>query len=396
MKFHPVHFLLFASLLSICLCFSFYSIVISLSVDRNFGAMKKIFDKQINQSTRPLKYPNSSSNEIVEANRGVNLVTEENIDAEVKRLKLFNCAKELIKDLPKRKRFPDFIGVGVNKCGTFALWDALEPHPLIQLRHPYEAKFLNKPEAHLQLGLEAYRDSMSEAEELVMVAEKTPGYFNKNLDTPSVVKNLLPDAKLIVILCDPVKWVVSNYVFTGAMRKARGEKLNLFDTRDGFVQFQSQVILKELKEYNFDYEPSWEFAKNLTKVIWPHFKYFKNAMYDIHLWRYLQYYNSSNLLVINASEMMEDLGGIVEIVQEFLGLPKLLLRSDYVKNPKTGFFCRKDIKTQELSCLRGSKMRTRNGRFDVLSAESTIALQSFYRPHVARLEKMLNRKMNWW
>ena len=53
---------------------------------------------------------------------------------------------------------------------------------------------------------------MPEAEDIVMVGEKTPAYFSfPPLTTPISMKRLLPNVKVIVVLCDPAKRVISDF-----------------------------------------------------------------------------------------------------------------------------------------------------------------------------------------
>ena len=84
--------------------------------------------------------------------------------------------------------------------------------------------------------------------------------------------------------------------------------------------------------------------------------------YALHLSRWLEYFNSSNLMVINGDEMIKFPGEIIENVQDFLGLPKLILKRDFVRDPNTKFFCLKHPIRKTLSCLGDAKMRTRNGK----------------------------------
>ena len=98
--------------------------------------------------------------------------------------------------------------------------------------------------------------------------------------------------------------------------------------------------------------------------------------------------------MVDGDEMLVDPGAVIEKVQDFLGLPKLLLREDYVRDPATGFFCYKDHVTLQLDCLPQGKVRTRNGKVKTLPSTVT-KLNQFFKPHIARLEKMLGREFKW-
>ena len=53
---------------------------------------------------------------------------------------------------------------------------------------------------------------MPEAENMVLIAEKTPAYFNfMPSNIPDLIKEWIPGAKTIVVLCDPTKRVISDF-----------------------------------------------------------------------------------------------------------------------------------------------------------------------------------------
>ena len=63
------------------------------------------------------------------------------------------------------------------------------------------------------------------------------------------------------------------------------------------------------------------------------------GLYYYHIQRWFRVFNNSNLMIINGEDFLQNPGPIIERIQEFLNLPKLILKEDFVKNPKIGFFC---------------------------------------------------------
>ena len=58
-----------------------------------------------------------------------------------------------------------------------------------------------------------YRRMMPMAEDKTVSMEKTPSYFTSPpYDIPEMMKKGVPNAKLILLLCDPVKRVLSNFI----------------------------------------------------------------------------------------------------------------------------------------------------------------------------------------
>ena len=118
------------------------------------------------------------------------------------------------------------------------------------------------------------------------------------------------------------------------------------------------------------------------------------GFYAVHYLRWAKIYNSSQLMVIDGNEMLVDPGGVMEKVQEFTNLPKLLLKEDYVPDPdNAGFYCYKDWRTKKLDCLHGAKQRTRN-KLNLSNAVSS-KLKSLYRSHNEALFNMLGRRFLW-
>ena len=119
---------------------------------------------------------------------------------------------------------PDFLIAGVPKAGTTALHAALVRHPDLFLSSPKEPKFFltaGRPPATGGPGdVQTYQEHVwrrKDYEALFDAAppgavrgEATPFYLY-DLDAHDRIRNLLPDAKLILLLRDPVDRAHSNW-----------------------------------------------------------------------------------------------------------------------------------------------------------------------------------------
>ena len=120
-----------------------------------------------------------------------------------------------------------------------------------------------------------------------------------------------------------------------------------------------------------------------------------SGFYALHLSRWLDVYSkSTDLLVLNGEDLMNQPGRVIERVQTFLGLPKLLLESDYVRDSENGTYCLKHPITAKMNCIGKYKMRTRNGRTPVLE-DTLTRLRKFYRPANELLYKMIGERFDW-
>jgi hypothetical protein len=109
-------------------------------------------------------------------------------------------------------RLPDFLIIGAQKAGTTWLKEQLRQNPRI---------FMPKREVHyfdqnprFERGSEWYASHFEDADGAVTVGEKTPEYLylSQRPDIPegiARISTLLPEARLIVILRDPVRRALS-------------------------------------------------------------------------------------------------------------------------------------------------------------------------------------------
>lgn len=113
--------------------------------------------------------------------------------------------------------FPDFLIIGPQKTGTTALHSFLKLHPSIRSNYPTkeyfeELQFFNG--VNYLKGINWYLSKFPSRQDnntnKIKIFEKSANYFD-NEKVPERVHSLLPNAKLIVILINPVKRAYSWY-----------------------------------------------------------------------------------------------------------------------------------------------------------------------------------------
>ncbi|XP_076823307.1 heparan sulfate glucosamine 3-O-sulfotransferase 1-like isoform X1 [Clavelina lepadiformis] len=331
-------------------------------------------------------------------------------DRDVERQKLWLEIENSYQTQSKDHYLPKIIGIGTEKCGTFALFNFLRPHPMIRMGRKLPEKLLNDDfvedleiEAHFfdaqrnMSNLKAYYDKLPMAEEGAFVAEKSPAYFSfPPYFLPLAVRKVVPHTKLLLVLCDPVKRALSDFHQEWALLQVhRGPgKLATYKNFTSFLDVYLPKMTQEIGEWD---ETSTKYQ--ILNVFRQHGRDYlttilTTGLYALHLKRWFPYYDQSNLMIIDGGKLLSDPGPIIEEIQDFYDLPKLLLKEDYVRDPDTNYFCFKDWKTGELRRLPKSKQRTRNGKAK-LTDEETVRLKSFYKTHNEALFKMLNRTFNW-
>jgi hypothetical protein len=114
---------------------------------------------------------------------------------------------------------PDFLIIGAMKCATTSLLYYLGQHPEIQVSSPKELNFF-VAERNWGKGLAWYRSHFQK--NIMLRGEASPAYtsYPRYAGVPARIARILPHAKLVYILRDPVKRMVSHFIH----RSARGEE----------------------------------------------------------------------------------------------------------------------------------------------------------------------------
>ena len=118
------------------------------------------------------------------------------------------------------------------------------------------------------------------------------------------------------------------------------------------------------------------------------------SFYALHLKRWSNYFDSSNLMIVDRAELQNDPGFVIEKVQEFVKLPKLLLKSDFVKNTTTGKICYNSWKNFEnlISCSRNETAPFKSYE---ANAHSLNDLKLLFKSHNEELYNMIGKRFNW-
>ncbi|XP_076801685.1 heparan sulfate glucosamine 3-O-sulfotransferase 1-like [Clavelina lepadiformis] len=311
------------------------------------------------------------------------------------RVALWKGLEENFKNETKFRRLPDIIGIGVEKCGTGALFHFLRFHP--SLRIATKNLEVHYFDTHgYKYSKDEYMRFFPEVEKSAFVAEKSPAYFSFPPHTiPKAIHTTAPKAKLLLILCDPVKRVLSDYVQEQKMYELRHPRsITKYATLEDYLDAYLPLVSGLVGDYN-----EHKSSQQMRTVLQLHGNLYLSTIlttgfYALHLHRWFEYYNNSNLMVIDGEELINNPGPLMEKVQDYTGLPKLVLKEDLVMSPEKRFYCYKDWQENKLRCLGNGKGRTRNGNMEMLNTTAS-KLRDFYRSYNEGLVKMLGRNLSW-
>uniref|UniRef100_A0A2K6R400 [heparan sulfate]-glucosamine N-sulfotransferase n=1 Tax=Rhinopithecus roxellana TaxID=61622 RepID=A0A2K6R400_RHIRO len=233
-------------------------------------------------------------------------------------------------------RLPKFLIVGPQKTGTTAIHFFLSLHPAVTSSFPSpstfeEIQFFNGPNYHK--GIDWYMDffPVPSNASTDFLFEKSATYFDSEV-VPRRGAALLPRAKIITVLTNPADRAYSWYQH----QRAHGDPVALNYTFYQVISASSQAPLALRSLQNRCLVPGY---------------------YSTHLQRWLTYYPSGQLLIVDGQELRTNPAASMESIQKFLGITPFLnytrtLRFDDDK----GFWCQ-GLEGGKTRCLGRSKGR---------------------------------------
>ena len=191
---------------------------------------------------------------------------------------------------------PEFLGLGTQKGGTTTLHRLLEQHPDVYLPSCKEVHFFDQ---NHDAGEGWYRNHFANAEAHQTCGEITPFYLF-HPDVPGRIHNLLPTARMVVLLRDPVERTISQ----------------LFHARKrGFETLEPAAALAA--------EP--ERLQSGDPVSLQKHSYLSRSRYLEQLDRYETLFEPEQLLVLRSESLFENPAPVWQELQRFLRLRQMPL-----------------------------------------------------------------------
>jgi sulfotransferase family protein len=203
---------------------------------------------------------------------------------------------------------PDFLILGAQKAGTTALYAYLRWHPQITGPSFKEVSFFDR---HFVRGERWYRAHLPIRRNGI-VGEASPSYLFHPL-APERVARMLPRAKLIALLRNPIDRAFSHYQHEVALAR---EQLSFEDA----LAHEDERMEGELERMVRD--PAY------FSHAWWNYTYAARGRYAEQLERWLAALPREQLLVLFTEELATDTPGTYRRVLDFLGVESLGL-DDY-------------------------------------------------------------------
>jgi hypothetical protein len=117
---------------------------------------------------------------------------------------------------------PNLIVIGAQKCGTSGLHYYLSLHPEISVSRPKELNFFIA-ERNWPKGVDWYKSHFDASARVR--SEASPNYtaYPQHLDVPERMHSVVPDAKLLYMVRDPIDRIAAHWVHNYAKRREKGD-----------------------------------------------------------------------------------------------------------------------------------------------------------------------------
>jgi hypothetical protein len=246
---------------------------------------------------------------------------------------------------------PTAVIVGAQKAGTTQLFAHLLTHPRVMPGVKKEIDYFSR---NADKSVDWYRSQFplrsTVSKQQAHVIDGSPSY----MAIPQALRQMqavLPDARAIVILRDPVSRAFSHYQH----RKTRHLELRSFD----------QAVEDELRDTTLRPVHGAALAPAAPRM----WEYVARGYYALQLELLFNLYPSDRVLVIDSAELFADTSGTCNRVFDFLGIEHCHVHVDKVYNK--GYY-REQIDPRVME-----------------------RLQAHYGPYNALLQSMIGRQFSW-
>ena len=250
---------------------------------------------------------------------------------------------------------PDFVVIGAARCGTSRFYGILTRHPFVRRAAVKELHFFDRAD-RFERGVDWYKEHFPPPEtkdgQRTVTGEATPVYLFDPA-VPERMARAVPEARLIVLLRNPVDRALSQY----HRLKRTGADLPSF---------------KETVEDELAHLADGRTAPGLAGDGSYKHTQLARGIYADQLLRWREFFPEERMLVIKSEDFFADVPGTLEKTQDFLGIPR---RGVEVPPEKTG---------------RQSKYE-----YEPMDPGLRQRLAEFFEPHNRRLYDLLGRDLGW-
>ncbi|HEY5889149.1 MAG TPA: sulfotransferase domain-containing protein [Acidimicrobiia bacterium] len=264
------------------------------------------------------------------------------------------------------RALPTYIIAGAMRSGTTALNSYLRQHPEVGVSSNKETHFFDH---NFDNGLDWYRDLFPEEGRFLAVGEATPNYM---FSPPALdrIQQTLPEAKLVVMLRNPIDRAYSHYWHDRVRNKVSAE----FD----------EVVQNEI---NGEGSPD---------------AYLARGIYRPQIEEISRRFSSDSVLIQIFEEMASDPKIVYATVCRFIGVDDTFI-PDGLGDPVNKYIEFRSLAARNWSRHLPGRVRNLIGRFNTKQEETypemdratRTRLQEYFRDENRRLDELIELELPW-
>lgn len=210
------------------------------------------------------------------------------------------------------RSMPEYVIIGGQRCGTTSLYQYLIEHPAIAAATTKEVHYFD---LNFERGVGWYRGHFPTTAYLQAVARRTglrattgeaSPYYLFHPRAPYRLADMLPDARLIVMLRDPVSRLISHFHHEVALGHEDRSLERAIELEPERLAGEEARILREPTYHSWTHQ---------------HHSYFARGIYADQLQRWFSVFPRERFLIVESRRFFEDPTSGLDQVLTFLGLP---------------------------------------------------------------------------
>ncbi len=279
--------------------------------------------------------------------------------------------------------WPNLFLIGAPRSGTSALHRHLAKHPdifMTQDKEPhywlgegnydFAGRAQNSPFWKSRpKTLEAYLSNFDQSKAYLIRGESSTHYLYSQTAAQTIKKNI-PDAKILVLLRNPILRAFSNY---NMIRSSLWG-----DVHDPAASFSKSIIM--------------ELSGQRQTWGWPYL-HVEKGFYAKYLEYYYDHFNSSNIKIIISERLWNDPEVELEKIYTFLGVNPSIPLDQYIASNQSSQDIPRSIQLEKL-CTQGSLRSTllhfnkiMNRKKTILKRDDVLRLKDLYASDIQKLSK---------
>ncbi len=255
---------------------------------------------------------------------------------------------------------PDFSVIGAMRGGTSRFYSLLIKHPHVKRAAAKELHYFDRPE-RLEKGLDWYRRCFPQPEwkdgQWTITGEATPKYLFDPL-VPERMARVVPEAKLIVLLRNPVDRAYSQY-HRWTRRGLEGPSFE-------------QTVEEELAWLTGDESGPSGQDHRPDAALGGRYNQLARGIYVDQLVRWRRFFEEEQMLVLKSEDFFKRTADTLRVAQDFLELPQ-----------------------REIELPPRKTTRKSTYEYEPMDPAVRRRLEAFFEPHNRRLYDYLGRDFGW-